>query len=108
MRRKCFWSPPPQGVEAYETEFGTIARLALEDALAQGNMELAAQTAKRYFFSQAGSEAAFLVGMYFMDKNQPTAAMEKFQKLYEFPRLGMRFEPFYALFAARVLRRVQK
>ncbi len=93
-------SLPPQGVEAYETEFGTIARLALEDALAQGNMELAAQTAKRYFFSQAGSEAAFLVGMYFMDKNQPTAAMEKFQKLYEFPRLGMRFEPVLTLYFA--------
>lgn len=91
---------PPKGLELYEVEFGTSARLLLNDGLEQGKMELVAQAANRFFFTRAGSEAAFLQGLDLLERQQPAAARELFLKLRANPRLGNRFEPILTLYLA--------
>ncbi len=91
---------PTRGKEMYEIEFGTVAKVMLEDALAEGKMEQLAQVARRYFFTQAGSEATFLQGIYFLDRRQPATARELFAKLRRYPCVGRRFEPILTLYYA--------
>ena len=91
---------PPKGLELYEVEFGTAARLLLNDGLEQGKMELVAQAANRFFFTKAGSEAAFLQGLDLLDRQNPAAAREIFLKLRANPRLSNRFEPILTLYLA--------
>ncbi len=91
---------PPKGLELYEVEFGTTARLLLNDGLEQGKMELVAQAANRFFFTKAGSEAAFLQGLDLLERQQPAAAREVFLKLRSNPRLSNRFEPILTLYLA--------
>ncbi|MDO4628735.1 MAG: hypothetical protein Q4C70_06090, partial [Planctomycetia bacterium] len=91
---------PTRGKEMYEIEFGTSAKVMLEEALKNGKMEQLARVAQRYFFTQAGSEAAFLQGIYLLDCQKPAAAREIFGKLQRFPRVGERFEPILTLYYA--------
>lgn len=91
---------PPKGLELYEVEFGTTARLLLNDGLEQGKMELVAQAANRFFFTKAGAEAAFLQGLDLLERQQPAAAREVFLKLRSNPRLSSRFEPILTLYLA--------
>ena len=88
---------PAKGLELYEMEFGTVARLSLEEGISQGKTEQIAQVARRYFFTQAGSEATFLMGLHLMNLRKPVAACEFLTKLHSVPRLGKRFEPVLTL-----------
>ncbi|MBP3693529.1 MAG: PQQ-binding-like beta-propeller repeat protein [Thermoguttaceae bacterium] len=84
---------PREGRELYEMEFGVTARLMLEDGVTQGRPELISEAAQRYFFTQAGSEAAFLMGLYLLDQHQAASARSLFQKLHRIPQIRKRFEP---------------
>lgn len=48
---------PPAAQEAYEVQFGAIARQLLDDALAESDIEQTLEVQRRYFGRDAGYEA---------------------------------------------------
>lgn len=91
---------PSRGKELYETEFGAVARLLLEEALAQGDAGKLNQLSRRYFFTQAGREATFLLGLSLLDRRQFVSARKQFEKIRSFPEVRKEFEPALTLYLA--------
>ncbi|HTU26910.1 MAG TPA: PQQ-binding-like beta-propeller repeat protein, partial [Pirellulales bacterium] len=91
---------PADGRESYELQFGAKARRMLEAALARGNQAELAEVSRRFFYTQAGSEASLLLARQHLDGGQPLAAALLFARLHETPDLGKRFEPTLSLYLA--------
>ncbi len=91
---------PPRGKELYETEFGTVARLLLEEALAEGKPEKLNQLSRRYFFTRAGRQAAFLLGLSLLDQQQYVSARKQFERIYSYSQERKEFEPSLTLYLA--------
>jgi outer membrane protein assembly factor BamB len=93
-------SLPPEGRESYELQFGAKARRMLETAVATGNQADLAEVSRRFFFTQAGSEASLLLARQHLDGGQPLAAALLFARLHDTPDLARRFEPTLSLYLA--------
>jgi outer membrane protein assembly factor BamB len=73
----------PEGLAAYELQFGAKAQKMLNDALAANDIEAVGQVARRYFNTKAGNEATLLVGVWDLDHNQPLAGALCLQRLHD-------------------------
>lgn len=80
------------GREAYELQYGASARQLLDDALAQGNIDGVEAVARQFFHTQAGYEAAYLLGLYYHDQGSPLAAALTLRELADSPG-GADYEP---------------
>ena len=81
------------GREAYELQFGTTARRLLENALQEGDFSEILNISRRYFHTQAGYEATYLVGVALFDRGEPLAAALKFRELQAWPQAWKSLEP---------------
>ncbi len=84
---------PEQGRQSYELQFGADARRLLTEAADEGNTAKLAEVSRRFFHTEAGYEATYLMGMLQMDRGQPLAAALCFRRLKDSARAARRFEP---------------
>ncbi|HEY1784184.1 MAG TPA: PQQ-binding-like beta-propeller repeat protein, partial [Pirellulales bacterium] len=91
---------PADGRESYELQFGAKARRMLDAAVATGNLADLAEVSRRFFYTQAGSEASLLLARQYLDGGEPLAAALLFARLRESPDLARRFEPTLSLYLA--------
>lgn len=63
-----------EGRASYELQYGTEARRLLEEAVSHGDRARLAEVARKYFHTESGSEATYLLGLTEMQRGQPLAA----------------------------------
>ncbi|MBI3840169.1 MAG: PQQ-binding-like beta-propeller repeat protein, partial [Planctomycetia bacterium] len=88
---------PGEGRDSYELQFGARARQMLKQAAASGNLAELAEISRRFFYTQAGQEATFLLGRHNLDQNRPLAAALCFERLRDNPAVSQRLEPVLSL-----------
>jgi tetratricopeptide (TPR) repeat protein len=81
--RRLLGTLPPAGREAYEQKFGREARRVLDESIQQADPEQLSQVARLYFHSQAGMEAAMLLGRYHLNRGRPLAGALWLKRLVE-------------------------
>ncbi len=74
---------PKNGMEAYKTQFGPQAAEDLKKAKATGDPALLAEVMRLYLYTDAGAEAANLLGTYHLDRGEYVAADLCFSKLMD-------------------------
>lgn len=84
---------PPEGLQAYQLQFGVRAQQLLNAAIATGDAKALEEITRRYFHTQAGQEAALLLGRRQLDHGEPLAAALCFQRLLDSPQAAAQFEP---------------
>jgi hypothetical protein len=67
-------SMPAEGLKVYRQLYGPDAQAELKEARNNGNIQLLTRVALRYFHTDAGAEAADLLGAYYLDHGQPMTA----------------------------------
>src|SRR5688500_2626099 len=72
---------PPEGRRAYETAYGAAAARLLKSAVEDGDAAALQLAARRYFFTPAGYEAAFLLAMDEADAGRHLSAALNYQQL---------------------------
>lgn len=83
---------PPAGRDAYELQYGIKAKQMLEAAVDRGDEFGLAETSRRYFHTQAGLRATYLLGLTHLDHGRPLAAALCWRRLRELPAAS-EFEP---------------
>jgi len=83
---------PADARRAYEVRFGPTAKLQLEKAIAANDLELLTQVTRKYFHTQAGYQAALILGRAHLDRGRPLAAAHVLERLAELDRAAA-FEP---------------
>ena len=91
--RRLIGQLPPEGRRLYELECGHKARRLLDEAVASGEAAKLAEASARYFHTQAGYEATFLLGLYNLDHGLPLAGALSLRRLREAGADADRFEP---------------
>ena len=101
--RRLLGEIPPSGRRSYELQFGPLARSMLGDAVEGGDMAEVAEVARRFFHTEAGYEATFLLGLHHMDHGRPLVAALTLRRLRdEAPNSSsIRFEPSLSLAMSR-------
>jgi outer membrane protein assembly factor BamB len=95
--RRLIGELPPEGQQSYELQYGAHARQLLTDAVAAGDVDKLAEVSRQFFHTQAGYEAAYLLGASEMDHGRPLAAALCLRRLQETPRAAAPFEPTLSL-----------
>lgn len=72
---------PEHGRQFYELQYGAQARRDLADARKKGDPYLLAGVVQRYFHTEAGAEAADLLGTYHLDHGQALMAALCYERL---------------------------
>lgn len=88
---------PREGRELYELQYGARAKQLLLEATTAGDAEKMAEVSRRFFHTQAGYEATFLLGLYHLDHGRPLASALVLQRLQDVDTIGDRFEPALSL-----------
>jgi outer membrane protein assembly factor BamB len=88
---------PPDGRAAYRLQFEVLARTSLSEALKTGGIDAIAAVADRFFHTEAGAEAAYLIAHSYLDRDEPFRAALHFQRLRTQSRDAARFEPALSL-----------
>ena len=99
---------PAEGRESYELQFGSRARRMLKEAAAAGDLAQVSEVSRRFFHTQAGAEATYLLGRHYMDQNRPLAAAMCFDRLREVPQAAAPLEPALSLSLATCWMRAGK
>lgn len=89
-----------RGRELFENKYGGDAAHLLEEAVSQRDMEKLADVSRLYFHTQAGYEAAFLMGKHHLDEGRPFAAALSLERLTSNPTARSRFDPQLSLLLA--------
>jgi outer membrane protein assembly factor BamB len=72
---------PESGLKLYQVKFGKQAANDLAAAKRSGDADAIARISRRYFYTPAGQEATFLLGLDHFDRDRPMAAALTFQRL---------------------------
>ena len=99
--RQLLGSIPPRGRQSYELLFGAQARSMLEDAVKTGKVEGLAEVARRFFHTEAGYEATFLLGLHHLDHGRPLVGALTLRRLRDECPSAARFEPTLSVVMAR-------
>lgn len=86
-------SLPESALKAYRFRFEIPARQQLDKAVDQVDMGKIADVMMRYFFTEAGQNAAMILGQHELDLGNPISAAASFNKVYQFESARKRFEP---------------
>jgi len=84
---------PLGGQAAYELQFGSEARRLLELAISEADIGKLVDVSRKYFQTEAGQQATYLVGRYHLDTGRPLAAALTLQRLTNNARTAEVFEP---------------
>jgi outer membrane protein assembly factor BamB len=99
---------PAEGKASYDLQYGARAKQMLVEAVAKGDLSALAEVSRRFFFTQAGAEATFLLGRHFLDQNRPQAAAMCFERLAQVPEAAAKLEPALSLSLANCWLRAGK
>ena len=99
--RRLLGTLPPGGRQSYELQFGALARSTLDNAVETGNISMVAEVARRFFHTDAGYEASFLLGLHHLDHGRPLVAALTLRRLRDEATSSERFEPALSLAMAR-------
>ncbi|MHB8897570.1 MAG: outer membrane protein assembly factor BamB family protein [Thermoguttaceae bacterium] len=99
--RRLLGSFPAAGRQSYELQFGALARSSLGRAVEAGDMTSVAEVARRFFHTEAGYEANFLLGLHHLDHGRPLVAALTLRRLRDESTNPARFEPALSLAMAR-------
>ncbi len=91
---------PPEGMEAYELQFGAAARKLLDTAIAQGDGRALEEVATRYYHTAASAQALFVLGKLHLDRGQAREAASCLERLQGMPALAAPFQPQLGLMIA--------
>ncbi len=81
-----------EGRASYELQYGAEARRLLDEAISQGDRGRLAEVARKFFHTEAGYEATYLLGLTEMQRGQPLAAAFCLERLRSAPQAA-KFEP---------------
>ncbi|HEX6963347.1 MAG TPA: hypothetical protein VF175_15880, partial [Lacipirellula sp.] len=98
--RQLIGDLPPEGRQAYEAAFSAAAARMLDEAIEAGDAAAMQAVARRYFYTSAGYDAAFLLAMDEADAGNHLSAALNYQQLLESPEAAAKFEPHLSLRAA--------
>lgn len=99
--RELLGSLPPSGRRSYELQFGAYARSMLDEGVETGSVPTIAEVARRFFHTEAGYEASYLLGLHHMDHGRPLVAALTLRRLRDESSQAERFEPSLSLAMAR-------
>jgi outer membrane protein assembly factor BamB/tetratricopeptide (TPR) repeat protein len=88
---------PPKGLQLYQLQFGARAQRMLAEAIASGDADALAELSRRFFHTQAGYEATYLLGLHHFDHARPLAAALTLQRLRQTAYRADQFEPALSL-----------
>ena len=91
---------PQQGREIYELQAGSTARRQLNAAIEARDFEALNDVGRRYFHTEAGYQATYLLGRYCLDQQRPVAAAIHFKRLRDVGKASYDFEPDLSFFLA--------
>jgi outer membrane protein assembly factor BamB len=91
---------PEKGRAAYQLQFGVRAEKLLTEAVAAGSYEQLAEVSRRFFHTNAGYEATFLIGLHDLDHGHPLAAAHTFELLLAAAAAKSQLDPALTLRAA--------
>ncbi len=86
-------SLPAAGRELYELQFGAEAQRLLNQALLSSDLDGLADLSRKYFHTDAGYKATFLLGRLYLDRGRPLAAAMCFQRLRDTDIAERRYDP---------------
>ena len=86
-------SMPARGQQLYELQFGADARGILDEAIENGDASKLTEVTRKYFHTQAGYEAAILLGRGEMDHGRPLAAAMCFKRVADTGTAAEQFDP---------------
>jgi outer membrane protein assembly factor BamB/tetratricopeptide (TPR) repeat protein len=78
-------SLPEEGRRQYDLRFGPPGQKLLTEALTTGSWQTMEDVTRRYFHTEAGYQAAWLLGDYYLDQGQPLVAAKTFERLQQAP-----------------------
>ncbi|HWB13086.1 MAG TPA: PQQ-binding-like beta-propeller repeat protein [Pirellulales bacterium] len=81
-----------EGRASYELQYGAEARRLLDEAVTRGDRAGLAEVARKYFHTEAGYEATYLLGLTEMQRGQPLAAALCLERLRSSPQAA-KLEP---------------
>lgn len=103
--QKTLGALPAAGRQAYEKQYGPVARRLLVEAIAASDFERLASVARQYFHTQAGYEAAYRLASDDLDHQRALSAALGFERLRNTPQADDQFEPLLSIKAALAWRR---
>lgn len=86
-----------EGRQAYELQFEAGAEELLREALAQRNWDQITEVSRRYFHTEPGYRATYLIALYQLDQQRPLAAALCLARLKSAGAAADRFEPALSL-----------
>ena len=89
-----------EGRHLYEVQFGPTARQLLSAAKTANDVDGLEEVIRRFFHTDAGYEAAYLLATYHLDHSEPLAAALHFDRLRQCPQASAQWEPMLSLKAA--------
>jgi outer membrane protein assembly factor BamB len=95
---------PPKGREFYELQYGARAKARLAEAKAKSDPKILAEVALRYLHTDAGAEAANLLGTHYLDRGDYPMASVCFERLLQHEK-GNQLTPITLFKAALAFRR---
>lgn len=78
---------PREGLDEYEMRFGPVARHRVNEALEAGDMQTLSDVERRFLFTKAGRQAAYLLAVYHRSRGKPWLASVYLQRLGHVPFL---------------------
>ncbi len=91
---------PQRGKEAYRLQFEPAARAALEEAVADGGHDALVGVVKRFFYTDAGAEATYLLALHYFHHGQPLRAALYCERLAGRTDDAAAFEPALSMLLA--------
>ncbi len=91
---------PGTGRELYELQYGPLARRLLSEALRDADAARLAEVSRRFFHTDAGYEATFLLGLHHFNHGRSLAAALTLDRLHAALGADWRFQPAMSLAAA--------
>jgi outer membrane protein assembly factor BamB len=88
---------PAEGLTAYRLQFATLARSLLTEAIRVGKVAELEAVAERFFHTEAGAAAVYLLGSYYLDHGQPLRGALHLERLRSGSRDAEQFEPALSL-----------
>ncbi|MFZ5829061.1 MAG: PQQ-binding-like beta-propeller repeat protein [Planctomycetota bacterium] len=84
---------PDEAIDIYRLRYGATAQRLLDEAVIDGDVEGLAAVSRRYFHTEAGYRATYLLGLHYFNSAQPLAAALSLQRLRDADRSAELFEP---------------
>lgn len=100
-------SLPREGKQFYEQQFGAQAKALLRQGIAANDPQIFAEVALRYLHSEAGAEAASLLGSYHLDHGQYIVAALCYERLMDRENGLQRMSPLDLFKAALAFERAE-